>query len=168
MQRSLYLHFKASWWFCRFFRRDCRRGSLQSVCDARSPHLQGIKSIWTYFYMWLEGKLSVERHAVNPRCPPSSSLVSVSLPLWPKLSFPLTTLTRINMLDVVVFARSTICHREEPRKKKRQRKALAPSALLSGDGFVCLQQLNQSLKMNAIIVIHWFMIWALIKQVMEY
>lgn len=64
------------------------------------------------------------------------------------------------MLDVVLFARSTICHREEPRKKKkkRQRKALAPSALLSGEGSVCLQQLNQSLKMNAMIVIHWFMI----------
>lgn len=43
------------------------------------------------------------------------------------------------MLEVVLFARSTICHRA-------RKKALAPSALLSGDGSVCLQQLNQSLK----------------------
>lgn len=82
-----------------------------------------------------------------------------------RVLFPLTILTRINMLEVIrlPISPSAIAR----LKAQGLREAWAPSALFSGGGSVCLQQLNQSLKVSVVMMIYWcFMCCApLIRQV---
>lgn len=75
----------------------------------------------------------------RPICPLSNSLLSVSLPLWPKLFFSFHHTNEDQHIG------SDFLSLASPSAIVRSSESFSSSCTFSGDSFVCLQQLNRSL-----------------------